>query len=98
MMAPLPPPDDDELDDDEDEDEELDDDEPDEDEDAPDDEVELDEVDDDVIGVALESPPPQPASSSGSKRNGNTRDAKVERIIITSFTCAWRAVRGEVYA
>jgi hypothetical protein len=102
MMAPLLAPEDDELDDDE-EDDELDDDEdadePDEDDDDElDDDEELDEEDDEVIGVALESPPPQPASSSGTKRNGNTSGAKVERIVITSFTCVRKSVRDGVYA
>jgi hypothetical protein len=96
MMAPLPAPDDDELDEDE-EDDELDEDE-DEDDDEPDEDEELDEEDDDVIGVALESPPPQPASSNGTSRNGNTPEAGIERIVIMSCTCACKAVRDGVYA
>jgi hypothetical protein len=83
MMPPLPPPDDEELDD------ELDDDEPDDDDELEDeeelDEEEVDEPDEELIGVALESPPPQPASSTAEIiRLASAPDADMERVVITS--------------
>jgi hypothetical protein len=81
MMDPLPPPDDEELDDEDDDDEE--DDEPDE-EDELEDEEEDDEPDEVFIGVELESPPPQPASSNaGISRHVSAPSADRERRVIT---------------
>jgi len=85
-MDPLLAPDDEELEDEEDED----DDDPDDDDDdeAPDDEEELDEDEDDepdeeFIGVALESPPPQPASSNaGITRHVSAPSANREQRVI----------------
>jgi hypothetical protein len=86
MMPPLLPPDDEEL---EDDDDELDDDEPDDDDELDDeeelDEEEVDEPDEEFIGVALESPPPQPASSTAEiTRLASAPDADMERVVITS--------------
>jgi hypothetical protein len=98
MMDPLLAPDDEELededdddpdDDDELEDEDDDDDEAPDDEDEPDDEEEPDEDEDDepdeeFIGVALESPPPQPDSSNaGISRHVSAPSADRERRVIT---------------
>jgi hypothetical protein len=82
MMDPLLAPDDEEL-------EDEDDDDPDDDDEAPDDEEELDEDEDDepdeeFIGVAPESPPPQPASSNaGISRHVSAPTADRERRVIT---------------